>query len=123
MQAGALVGLLRSFEPTRIYSSPAARCIQTVEPTARAAGARVEILQELYEGGSAAAVALVRSLGGPETIVLCSHGDVIPDVLDALSVDGMTGWWGTQRCQKGSTWVLHRDGDRYEKAIYEPPPA
>ena len=121
-QALALVPLLRSYDPARICSSPATRCIQTVAPTAEALGVELEVVDALYEGDSADAIALVRSLAGGETVVLCSHGDVVPDVLDALSVDGMAGWFGATRCQKGSVWALHPNGNGFEKAIYHPPP-
>jgi broad specificity phosphatase PhoE len=122
-QAAELVSLLRSFEPVRVCSSPATRCIQTVEPTAASLGLEVEVLEALNEGDSADAIELVRSLAGGETVVLCSHGDIVPDVLDALSVEGMAGWFGSHRCQKGSVWALHPNGATFEKAIYHPPPA
>ena len=122
-QAAALVPLLRSYGPVRVLSSPAARCIETVAPTAEALGLEVEVLEALNEGDSAGAISLVRSLAGGDPVVLSSHGDIVPDVLDALSVEGMAGWFGSQRCQKASVWVLHSAGDRFEKAIYNPPPA
>ena len=123
-QAAGLVELLRTYDPLRICSSPAARCVQTVSPAAESLGLDVEVLAALYEGDSADALSLVRSLAGEGgCVVLCSHGDVVPEVLDALSVEGMAGWWDVHRCQKASVWVLHASGDRYEKAIYHPPPA
>ena len=124
-QAAALVPLLRSYEPTRVYSSPAARCVETVSPIAESLGLAVEVLEELNEGDSTEAVRFVRSLAaGDESVVICSHGDIVPDVLDALSVDGMGGWWDAQRCKKASVWVLHpnANGEGFEKAIYHPPP-
>lgn len=122
-QAAELVPLLKSYDPVRVYSSPAARCIQTVQPAAKALDIEVEVLDALNEGDSTDAIALVRSLARGETVVLSSHGDIVPDVLDALSVEGMAGWFGAQRCQKGSVWVLHPNGTSFEKAIYHPPPA
>ena len=122
-QAAELVSLLRSHEPVRFCSSPATRCIQTVTPAATSLGLEVEVLYELNEGDSSDAIDLVRSLAAGETVVLCSHGDIVPDVLDALSVEGMAGWFGAQRCQKGSVWELVPNGAAFEKAIYHPPPA
>lgn len=123
-QAEALVPLLRSYSPARVCSSPALRCVQTVAPTAESLGLEVEVLDALNEGDSTDALALVRSLAAEEgCVVLCSHGDIVPDVLDALSVDGMAGWWDVHRCQKASVWVLHSNGTSFEKAIYHPPPA
>ena len=122
-QAEALVPLLSSYEPARIWSSPAARCIETVTPAARSLGREVEVFDALHEGCSAESIALVRSLAESDPIVLCSHGDVVPDVLDALSADGMAGWFGVHKCQKASVWVLHAEGGNFEKAMYHPPPA
>ena len=53
--------------------------------------------------------------------VFCSHGDVIPDVLDALLRDGLK-LKDELRWQKASTWVLSWDGDRPTKGSYLPPP-
>lgn len=80
------------------------------------------MLDSLYEGHSSDALELVRSLVGDERVVLSSHGDVVPDVLEALSVEGMEGWFDVQKCKKASVWVLHADGNRFDKAIYHPPP-
>jgi hypothetical protein len=54
--------------------------------------------------------------------VLCSHGDVIPDFLEALEASG-TRLKGEVRWQKASTWVLTWDGNRLVKGQYLPPPA
>jgi hypothetical protein len=60
----------------------------------------------------------VRSLlRAPGTAVLCTHGDVIPDVLDTLECE-----WD-DRCEKGSTWVLGADEDGRVRGRYLPPPA
>lgn len=99
-QAAGLAGLLAPFGATRVLSSPAVRCVDTVAPL----GLAVEVDDDLFEGRFAPAEALVRSLleaGG--TAVACSHGDVIPALLDAFAVR-----W--EKCQKGSTWVLEADG-------------
>ena len=56
------------------------------------------------------------------TAVMCSHGDVIPDLLEALLASG-TRLKGELRWQKAATWVLTWDGDRLAKGRYLPPPA
>jgi 8-oxo-dGTP diphosphatase len=48
-QAEALVDLLAAYEIDRIVSSPADRCIQTVEPLGIARGLVVEPREELFE--------------------------------------------------------------------------
>jgi 8-oxo-dGTP diphosphatase len=96
-----------------IYSSPTARCRQTVEPLAAAVGLPVNDLAELYEAGDfgepAAAIdeipdLMVRALGGAWAAgrmlravafmmdahpgiraVAAPHGDVVPVLLAALA--------------------------------------
>ena len=72
-QADELVGLLEPYPIDRILSSPAIRCVQTVEPLARARGLSIEVRDELSEGRQHAdGSALVRSLAG--TPVVSCHG-------------------------------------------------
>ena len=72
-----------------MLSSPFARCRQTVEPVAERHGLPVESTDAMAEGASTKdALELIRSLAGTEAM-LCSHGDVIPAVISALSADGV----------------------------------
>ena len=73
-QASRLPELLGDYEIARVLSSPAVRCVQTVEPLARARGLDIELREELSEEqqGEAGAT-LVRSLVGEQT-ALCVHG-------------------------------------------------
>lgn len=107
-QADGLVQELAGFKVARILSSPYVRCVQTVEPLAAALGLPVEPADDLAEGASVAGLALVRELlHGADDVVLCTHGDVMEDVLDGLSVDRS---YGTK---KGATWVLDTGTARY----------
>jgi len=99
-----------------VYSSPALRCIQTVEPLAEALGMSVQIAPELFEGATTArSMEFVRSFTG-RTVVLCSHGDVIPDVLRNLEVGGSR--LDGRGCAKGSTWQLDNATERIESGTY-----
>ncbi len=119
-QAEGLVHLLRRREVTRCVSSPYLRCIQSVRPLALARGLTVELSDALAEGAATVdAVALLDA--SPSGGVLCSHGDVIPAVIDHLRaggmlIDGEPGW------KKGSVWILERRTGRYIRARYVPPP-
>ncbi|MGH2686780.1 MAG: SixA phosphatase family protein [Actinomycetota bacterium] len=106
---------------TRILSSPALRCRETVQPLAERLGLEVGLERALLEGAPLQdAVALVRAVAGGD-VVVCSHGDVIPDVLSWLMGKGMrTG--PDRRCQKGSIWVLEADGAEFVRGEYVPPP-
>ena len=104
-----------------LLSSPYIRCVQTLEPLAERLGATViaderlaedmpfkpllELMQETADGS-----------------VLCSHGDMIPDVMAALERRGCAittepNW------KKGAVWVLERNKKgRFVSAAAWPPP-
>ncbi len=106
---------------TRLIASPFRRCIQTLEPLGKRLGVAVEADDRLAEGtGATGALALAEELAEAPA-VLCSHGDVIPDLLEALLRDGLK-LRDELRWQKASTWVLSRDGGRLSKGRYLPPP-
>jgi phosphohistidine phosphatase SixA len=68
-QAAALVDLLADYDVDRILSSPAARCVQTVEPLAAARGLDVEVREELFEDcQEEEGAAFVRGLDGSPAI-------------------------------------------------------
>lgn len=74
-QADELVGLLSGYELDRIVSSPAIRCVQTVEPLAQARGLDIEIRAELSEERQEVdGPVLVRSLQGVNAAVSCHGG-------------------------------------------------
>lgn len=119
-QANGLVELLGGEPIERILSSPAVRCVQTVEPLAVHRELTVEPHDTLFEGSWVTDVVdLVESFDAPT--VVCSHGDVIPDLLRGLTHRGME-VLDPLRWAKGSTWVIERDGDRWVDARYLPTP-
>jgi 8-oxo-dGTP diphosphatase len=119
-QAQGLVELLGHKGITRIVSSPYVRCIQTVEPLAERLGLEVEIDEELGEGHDwTHALALVEQATAP--ILLCSHGDIIGDLMHALEKRGVP--LDDDRIEKGSTWALQVEEGEVVKARYLPPPA
>ena len=106
----------------RILTSPYPRCMETVAPLAERRGLELEVVESLGEGNSAAtAFALLRSLGDVPSVV-CSHGDVIPDLLHHLRPQlELSG--DTLQCPKASTWALDGDLDGVLAASYRPPPS
>jgi 8-oxo-dGTP diphosphatase len=118
-------GLRAAFEGRdipRLLSSPYVRCMQTLEPMAEMIGGKVEPAPVLAEGMSFdGALDLLQTL--PDGSVLCSHGDVIPDTIDALIRRG-TALVGTPDWRKAVTWVLERDArGAITTATAVPPPA
>lgn len=121
-QAAGIADSLADEGIKRLVSSPATRCIETLEPLAKRLGLPIEQDERLLEGARVDdAMALLRELDG-DTVALCSHGDVIPDLLDALRVRDAK-HKGPMLWAKGSTWELKIDGDRATKARYMPPSA
>jgi 8-oxo-dGTP diphosphatase len=104
-RAEQLATLLAPFTST-VRSSPALRCAQTVAPLARALGVSVLSTADLVEGRPFEPV-LDLLATCPDGTVMCSHGDVIPEVVDALIRRGMT-VVGQPSWKKGSVWVLDR---------------
>ena len=120
-QAAGLASSLADSRPTHLYTSPFLRCMQTLVPLGERLGLEVVERPELAEGaGAEGALALARA-HRDTSVVFSSHGDVIPDVLEALAAQGMK-LKDELRWQKASTWVLTWDGDRIAKARYLPPP-
>ena len=108
-QADGLVTQLRGWAPRRILTSPYRRCRETVAPLADELALGVEDAVELEEGSTADAVRRLLAQIEEAVIVLCTHGDVVEDVLGGQS-------------EKGSTWVLGRDGGEFRRIAYVPPP-
>jgi 8-oxo-dGTP diphosphatase len=117
-EADGLLTQLRDYPIGRILSSPAVRCLQTVEPLAARRGLTAEINEGLgVEGDPAALEALLVDPGAGELLV-CSHGELIGTVLRRL----VRGQLATDSWPKGSTWVLEADGGQVQRSRYLPPP-
>jgi broad specificity phosphatase PhoE len=122
-QAADLVGIFADVELNEIWSSPFLRCVETVAALGARKGLRVKVCEALGEGSHMEALSLARRLADTN-VLFCSHGDIIPGLLDSFATfDGVD--LGPQpRCQKGSTWILEPDDERerFVSAIYVPPP-
>jgi 8-oxo-dGTP diphosphatase len=75
-------------------------------PLAEATGLMIENTTQLAEGAPFEPVLTLLS-EVPDGSVLCSHGDLIPDVMQALVRRGLT-ITGDENWTKGSVWVLER---------------
>jgi len=114
-RAESIADLLAATGVRRILSSPATRCVQTVEPLASRLGLEVEEHPDLWEGSERKRVMAV--LGqGEVPMVACSHGDIVPGVIEKVIEKGAT---STGRgCEKGSIWVLDHNGRKWIHATY-----
>lgn len=104
----------------RLVSSPYVRCRQTIEPLSARLEVTIEDDTRLAEGFRLdGALELVMSL--PHGSVLCSHGDVIPEVITALQRRGAE-MLSDPDWRKASVWVLDRHGTDVIAATCWPPP-
>jgi 8-oxo-dGTP diphosphatase len=119
-EAMGLVVRLRSCPVQRILSSPALRCLQTIEPLARERGLPVERSDAL--GREADATELLDLVRGPllRGTVLCTHGEGLGRLLPTLVAGGLTVSAPLQ-WPKGCAWVLEREDGRIARARYLPP--
>lgn len=88
-RAAVLAAVIAAYGVTRVVSSPSERCLRTVQPYAVAAGVRLRTRAGLSEEGFASSPAkahrhLARLLELGEPALLCTHGPVLPDLLDDL---------------------------------------
>jgi len=142
-QAGALAEVLPGAAPTPVtalYSSPFARCVQTLEPLAEALGLSVRPEEALGEaalmpdlgddGWTAAAWLGGRAVGLLDRlavehdggrVVACSHGDVVPAVIAVLAGrDGVD--VATVRLRKAARFTLDFEAGTCVRVQAHPPP-
>ena len=119
-QAKALAARLAPLSPAALWSSPYERCRQTLEPLAEITGFPIADSPALSEGADiAAAIELLAGVDLPA--VCCTHGDVVPSVVDTLAHRGMevttpADW------RKATIWVIAREGGEFARAHVWPPP-
>ena len=104
----------------RVVSSPAERCLQTVQPLAGRLGRPVETDEALGVEGTAAGVLELLACPTLDRAVLCTHGELIGGVFDELQRAGIE-LSDPPRWPKGSTWILELDGGHAWKGTYLEP--
>jgi 8-oxo-dGTP diphosphatase len=104
----------------RLLSSPAERCLQTVEPLADRLGHPVETSEALGVDGTGPGVLELLTSPALRDAILCTHGEVIGKVFDELQAAGIE-LTDPPRWPKGSTWVLELGGRRTWKGSYLEP--
>jgi 8-oxo-dGTP diphosphatase len=104
----------------RVVSSPAERCLQTVQPLAGRLGRPVETDEALGVEGTAAGVLELLARPTLDRAVLCTHGELIGEVFAELQRAGLE-LSAPARWPKGSTWILELDGGHAWKGTYLEP--
>ena len=125
-QALSIAQGIAAFRPATLISSTAVRCTTTLAETARVTGLDVaqsdDISQDAYTSRGAAVTALVETqLAMRATTVFCSHGPVLPQIIDAVALATETPNSGLLRraatLSTGHYAVLHVPVDHPETGI------
>jgi len=90
-QAAAIVPTITAWQPQRIVSSTATRCVTTVAPLAAATGIQIKRTERYSQDAFEQGIADVRSGIGKrvrsrKTAVICSHGPVLPEILHEIAL-------------------------------------
>ena len=120
-QAEDLVSLLGPHPISEVWSSPYLRCVQTVEPLAKARKLKVQETRHLAEGGRLKGA--YRFIEDPdlEDTVLCTHADVLMELLDDL-IRRRIVKSSQDAFDKGSTWAVEVEDGSPIGARYIPAP-
>jgi 8-oxo-dGTP diphosphatase len=121
-QAVRIADRLADAGVTQLVSSPSLRCVQTLEPLAERLDLPIECDGRLQEGAQGPeALALADELRAQRLpAAVCSHGDVIPELLRLLRA-GATRFTDPLVWPKGSIWVVAGDGAGWSTARYVGP--
>jgi broad specificity phosphatase PhoE len=121
-QAEALVRFLAGQPIDRILSSRFVRGVQSVQPLADERGLTVEWAEGLAEEArDDEVIALLKEVSKSE-VVLSTHGNIIPVILDHVAGQGVEFRDAPHVWQKGSVWVLDTDHEgTFTTARYVPP--
>lgn len=122
-QALQISEILSDSAITEVRSSPAARCVETVSPTAQHHRCTVHLEDALFEGSDIdAAWKILEDLARARVnAVLCSHGDLIPELIRRAKGRGME-VPGKSGSSKGSIWTLQWNDGGFDRGSYQPVP-
>jgi 8-oxo-dGTP diphosphatase len=114
--AELIAGSYADIDVKAVVSSPSTRCVQTVEPLA--AALKLEVIEDdrLWEDASIDEAIEVVMEHRKRGAVLCSHGNMIPEMLHWLIQEGMR--TRGRGCAKGSVWTLVHKNGNFTKARY-----
>jgi len=120
-QAEELITNFANYDLMAVYSSPFLRCMQTVEPIARAHKLKVQTEPGLGEGRGLEAA--YRFFNDPklDEVVLCTHGDIVWELVDDLTKRRVLPAF-REAFDKASTWVVQVKAGVPVKARYIPAP-
>ena len=116
--------MLVPLKPAGIVSSPYLRCLQTMAPLAAKLAFPVDQSPSLQPDAVRQATALARGLGkalSAPAMVVCTHGEVLGEVLSALAAEDGLRLRRRPPGPKGCVWVVDFRQGRASSARYIPP--
>lgn len=125
-QAESVAAGIAAFGPAKLITSTAVRCADTIAPTAKLTGLTVKktdkISQDAWESGEADVVGVVTArLARRRTAVLCSHGPVLPELVEEIARQTNTapdpGIRASAMLTTGAYTVLHISSERPDAGI------
>ena len=119
-QSQAIAEKLIELKPSALISSPAVRCMQTLEPLSKATKIEIFADKRLFEHGDVAKMIELLE-DAKDSTVISSHGDMIPEVIKILQRRGMEinskpDW------RKATVWVVERTKNGFKSAFVMAPP-
>lgn len=124
-QAQWLCDVVVPLAPVRIVTSPYLRCLQTIEPLVGKLDLEPKTSEDLVPDAGPRALEYVERLARSRAgggIVVCTHGEILGEVLEALSTRSGTKLRPRPPGQKGCLWVVEMKSGRMHEARYSPPP-
>lgn len=119
-QASGLVDMLTRVPITEIYSSDRKRCQQTVARLSSSIGLELNVTKSLREDVKPRDFQeRIAGVQG-DVCVICTHGEVISDYIEALASSGIK-LKGGRKWQKGSVWSIDLHKGEATSALYTAP--
>lgn len=125
-QSAAAARTIAAYSPEKLITSDAVRCVQTIKPVAKLTKLKVKkthkISQDSWENGGADVAGVVaKRLRKGVTAVLCSHGPVLPEIIEQVARQTNTPVDGSVRASAmldtGAFTVLHLSQERPDAGI------
>jgi 8-oxo-dGTP pyrophosphatase MutT (NUDIX family) len=111
-EAAALAEVLSVYGPARVLTSATARCVETVLPYAARMGAEVRTDRAFsmvppVAASDEAGARFVQLLAEEAPTLVCTHGEMVPEVIGRAYEKLQATLPGDPRLPKGGFWVLH----------------
>jgi len=119
-EALGLIDRLGGHPLGRMVSSPAERCLQTVQPLAGRLGRPVEPSEALGVDGTGPGMLELLTDPALDQAVLCTHGEVMGKAFEELQEAGIE-LSDPPKWPKGCTWILRLDAGHGWKGSYLEP--